>query len=189
MNHLLKMSLLSFLLPVMAMAQDNIVLENQAREKIKTFAESLRSELVMAIQQGGIEQGISICHHRAPEIAAQMSIDGWRLGRTSLKVRNAENTPDSWEKNVLQQFQRRYEKGEDIQSLTASATVSNQISTHFRYMQAIPADGVCLACHGTDLAPSTKKVLEKYYPNDQATGYKINELRGAFSLMKALKKR
>ncbi|GGD52605.1 hypothetical protein GCM10011357_05560 [Lacimicrobium alkaliphilum] len=71
--------------------------------------------------------------------------------------------------------------------MTASATVSTGENNHFRYMQAIPVDGVCLACHGADIASSTKQMLVKYYPHDQATGYKAGELRGAFSLIKELK--
>ena len=40
---------------------------------------------------------------------------------------------------------------------------------------------MCLQCHGSkgiDIAPETLKVIEEKYPNDQATGYTENQLRG-----------
>lgn len=186
MNNLIKLSLLSLLMPVLAIAQDNSELELQAKEKIKTFATSLKSELSKAIQQGGPKQGIRICHHRAPEIAALSSNDGWQLGRTSLRFRNPDNAPDSWEQSILQQFQRRFEDGESLQNMAVSAIVDGQQTKIYRYMQAIAVDSVCLACHGQDIDPATRTVLEKYYPEDQATGFQAGDLRGAFSLTKHL---
>jgi hypothetical protein len=40
---------------------------------------------------------------------------------------------------------------------------------------------MCLQCHGkpgTDLSETTIAKLSQLYPNDKATGYGINELRG-----------
>ncbi|ALS98492.1 Tll0287-like domain-containing protein [Lacimicrobium alkaliphilum] len=186
MNTLIKLSLLPLLLPAVAAAQDNSELEKQAKEKIKAFATNLKSELSKAIQQGGLEQGIRVCHHRAPEIAAQSSNEGWQLGRTSLKLRNPDNAPDSWEQNILQQFQGRFEDGESLQNMAVSAKLDGQQTKIYRYMQAIAVDSVCLACHGQDIAPATRAMLEKYYPEDQATGFQAGDLRGAFSLTKYL---
>lgn len=186
MNKLITLSLLLLLLPGVTVAQDNSELEQQATEKIVIFATNLKSELVAAIQRGGLEEGIRICHHRAPEIAEASSSAGWQLERTSLKLRNPDNAPDNWEQSVLQQFQRRFENGESVQNMTASTTVDNQQEKVYRYMQAIAVDGVCLACHGQNIAPETRIMLEKYYPEDQATGFRAGDLRGAFSLTKRL---
>jgi hypothetical protein len=40
---------------------------------------------------------------------------------------------------------------------------------------------MCLSCHGdlNTISPEVKEVLKKEYPQDRATGYKINDLRGA----------
>lgn len=186
MNNLIKLALLTLLLPAVTVAQDESELQQQAKEKIKTFANNLKSELVAAIQQGGLEEGIRVCHHRAPEIAALSSNDGWHLGRTSLKLRNPDNAPDSWEQSILEQFQRRFENGERVQSMTASAKVDTQQTKAYRYMQAIAVEGVCLACHGQNISPTTHAMIQKYYPQDQATGFQNGDLRGAFSLIKYL---
>jgi hypothetical protein len=42
----------------------------------------------------------------------------------------------------------------------------------------------CLNCHGTPLALDTavKRMLHDLYPNDKATGYVLNDFRGAWKL-------
>ncbi len=44
----------------------------------------------------------------------------------------------------------------------------------------------CTVCHGTQLAPAVQEALAARYPSDQATGYGVGELRGAFTLRKPL---
>ena len=50
----------------------------------------------------------------------------------------------------------------------------------FRFMKAIPAGPVCLACHGTELSPEVSQVLAELYPQDRARGYSPGDIRGAF---------
>ena len=49
-------------------------------------------------------------------------------------------------------------------------------------MMAIEQGQVCMACHGANVAPSVKQSILKHYPSDQATGFELGELRGAFTL-------
>jgi len=43
---------------------------------------------------------------------------------------------------------------------------------------------VCLQCHGepAKLAPGVAEALKELYPDDQATGYSLGDLRGAISI-------
>ena len=55
-------------------------------------------------------------------------------------------------------------------------------------MKAIPtAAEPCLTCHGSSLQPELKAEILRLYPNDQATGFKPGELRGAFTVTQKLK--
>ena len=54
------------------------------------------------------------------------------------------------------------------------------------FMKAIPVQAPCMACHGTDLAPAVSQQLDALYPGDQARGYTLGELRGAFTLKRAV---
>jgi hypothetical protein len=46
----------------------------------------------------------------------------------------------------------------------------------------------CLGCHGTveNIGPDVKTVLNNKYPDDKATGYQMDDLRGAVSIQKTL---
>jgi hypothetical protein len=53
----------------------------------------------------------------------------------------------------------------------------------FRCTKAIPtAAEPCLMCHGSGLDPALKAEIERLYPDDQATGFKAGERRGAFTV-------
>lgn len=56
----------------------------------------------------------------------------------------------------------------------------------YRYMKAIPLGELCANCQGTDIAPDLAAAIRAKYPQDQATGFKVGELRGAFTLSKPL---
>jgi hypothetical protein len=49
-----------------------------------------------------------------------------------------------------------------------------------RYMQAIVLQPMCAMCHGDSLAPEVRATIQENYPDDQATGFAVGELRGAF---------
>jgi hypothetical protein len=49
-----------------------------------------------------------------------------------------------------------------------------------RYMQAIVLQPMCAMCHGDSLAPEVRAAIQENYPDDQATGFAVGELRGAF---------
>jgi hypothetical protein len=49
------------------------------------------------------------------------------------------------------------------------------------YSPIVITNPLCLQCHGipgTDLAPSTVALLQQLYPRDEATGFKLGDLRG-----------
>jgi hypothetical protein len=158
------------------------VLIGQAKQKIKSFATELKAELVGAIKAGGLEAGVAVCHSKAPEIASRLSTDGWTVARTSLRTRNIKNAPDDWESNMLKQFDERFKQGEAASNLSAVLSTEDQ----FRLMKAIPMDQVCLACHGSSISPQLKSTLQKHYPNDTATGFSLEDIRGAFTLEKSV---
>lgn len=160
---------------------------DEARNLVKEFASTLQGELKQALQAGGAVQAVEVCHTRAPEIGAQLSSrSGWEVARTSLKRRNADNAPDAWEREILQQFESRKMAGEAPATLEHAETVSEDGKTVFRYMKAIPTAKVCLACHGGDsVAPEVAGKIASYYPDDLARGYAEGDLRGAFTLMKS----
>lgn len=151
---------------------------------IKEFSGDLKGELVAALEAGGPVSAISMCTAKAPDIAETHSMaTGWRVGRTSLKVRNPANAPDEWEARVLMDFEVRKANGEDPAMIDFAQIVEAAGKKEFRYMKAIPtAEKPCLACHGANLDPEVAAEIDALYPTDEARGYSAGDLRGAFTI-------
>lgn len=185
MKHLLTFGVLAafaILYSNQAAAEEHrLALEVQANTIVKQFAGELKPALKNAIQSGGFEHAIDVCAKKAPAIAKALSEEtGWQVKRVSLKPRNPNAKPNHFEEKVLTSFDARQKLGEPANQLVYS--VKDEDGFHF--MKAIPVEAVCLNCHGTNVSPTVLKAIATHYPNDMATGYSLNEIRGAFSLVK-----
>ncbi|MDJ0806599.1 MAG: DUF3365 domain-containing protein [Gammaproteobacteria bacterium] len=159
----------------------------EARELVQKFFGSLKNELQSALQEGGPITAISICKLKAPRITKEFSsLSGWYVARTSLKLRNPFNAGDDWENKVLAQFESRKAGGEELNEMEYSEEIMIKDKKIFRYMKAIEVMDLCLNCHGENVKPGISRILKQLYPNDQAIGFKIGDLRGAFTLAKSL---
>lgn len=157
----------------------------EARTLVKAFGNDLKSVLKPAIKSGGPVNAINVCNLQAGPIAKKLSEQSeWKVSRTSLKVRNANNTPDAWELKTLEQFEQRKAAGEDIKTMEHSEVISRKGESVYRYMKAIPTGGLCLKCHGSELNNVVSGKLKTLYPDDKAIGFKLGDIRGAFSLQK-----
>lgn len=177
------------ILPVsMAMADDIEQLTQQSREAIKSLGGELKHTLQTAMKAGGPVNSVSSCQSEAPEISNSIFNEkGISVARTSLKYRNPENKPDDWEKQVLMEFEQRQADGEDVQSMEYSELIEHGGDKIFRYMKAIPTTEVCLGCHGSNVAQPLAEKIDSLYPGDKARGYKIGDIRGAFSVIQPVK--
>ena len=175
--------LLILLLSHNAMADEHSDFTQQGKEAIKEFATILKESLVSAMKSGGPIEAINVCNQVAPAIAAQLSQQyGFKIARTSLKVRNSSNMPDAWETDVLHQFEQRKEQGESIKTLFVSEQLTKANNNEMRMMKGIPTGKVCLTCHGSDIKPVIQQRLSELYPNDAAIGFKLGDIRGAFTV-------
>lgn len=168
-------------------SQDKAANVDEAKGIIKAFFGQLKGELEASMKQGGPVNAIQTCQLKAPSIAHEMSVkSGWKVGRTSLKLRNPANAPDAWELAVLQSFEERKSAGEDPQSIAKAEVVEQNGKSVFRFMKAIPTAELCLNCHGSELKPEVAAALDAHYVADKARGYKLGDIRGAFTLSKPL---
>ncbi len=167
-------------------SQNNI---QQARKIVKQYAFTLKHELKSALKEKGTVLAVESCHLKAPDISDNVShSSGWQVRRTSLKVRNLEDAPDKWENTVLQNFEQMNKDGAPFDEMEFSEVVTKKDgSKEFRYMKAIPTKKVCLQCHGSNIKSKVASQLDSLYPFDRAVGFKVNDLRGAFSLSKPIK--
>lgn len=162
-------------------------LRAEAEGLVKNYAAQLRAALGGAIEASGPLGALSVCRDQAPIIAAALSREsGWSIARTSLKPRNAASAPDDYERKVMQDFDARVANGEKAADLVSAEIVEDHGETVFRFVKAIPTAANCLTCHGGDVKPEVKAKIAELYPDDRATGFKLGDMRGAFTLQKRL---
>lgn len=167
-----------------AKADEAADLAAKAREIIQVYSSRLQSALASALAEGGPAKAISVCRTAAPEIASELAEDGWLVRRTSLKVRNPGNAPDAFEERILRNFEERFAEGAPVDTLGYYQLRAAGEQYEFRYVKAIETREMCLACHGAQLAPEVVKALDREYPTDQARGFSVGDIRGAFSLVR-----
>ncbi|MBD3815605.1 MAG: DUF3365 domain-containing protein [Halothiobacillus sp.] len=157
----------------------------KSQAAIKEYATTLKAALQTAMKAGGPMAAIPVCHTQAPQIAAQVGKKyDLEIHRTSLKPRAT--PPQPWEKTVLEQFEVEKDAGKPIGKIVWHKTVEVDGQKELRLMKAIPTGAVCLTCHGTNVAPAVLSKIKSLYPKDEATGYKLGDIRGAFSVTASL---
>jgi len=150
----------------------------EARGLVQQMSGKLKPALMEAMAQGGPESAVEICAEKAPQIAADLSQDGWLVKRVSVKNRNPEAAPDAWERKVLARFETKMLHGASADALV----FAEQTADGYRFAKAQVTESLCLSCHGTNLAPGLEAKIKELYPEDKATGYQLGQIRGMFSL-------
>lgn len=152
----------------------------RASQAADVLSQRLTGELAQAMATGGTVEAVSVCKERAPAIASEIRETlGVEIGRTALRVRNPANAPDAWEADVLHRFEQRHAAGEPWTAI--SEHVSD--GARLRWMRPIPMGEMCSACHGdvSTFSDETRQALRVNYPSDQASGFEVGALRGAFT--------
>lgn len=155
----------------------------ESRQAAAGLGKNLVSTLQQTITSEGPAAAVTFCNLQAPAIAENISAQhAMQVGRTALRVRNQDNLPDAWERRMLQQMQQRLAAGEAASEVEVFAVHNDAGARTGRWMRAIPTQPVCLNCHGSNIAPAVAGAIDEAYPQDQARGFEVGELRGAFTV-------
>jgi hypothetical protein len=169
MNGLFRGTPLLLALTASTGAADPAVERGQA--ELAPFKQQLMAALKAGLAEGP-DQAIEACRVQAPAIAAGLTTDELHLGRTSHRLRNPGNAGPAWATAVLQDY-----LGQDGDWQPRVVELPGQRAG---YVEPIVTQPLCLACHGSDLAPQVAEALRTQYPEDQATGFAAGDLRGVF---------
>lgn len=171
-----------------ANAADKAALVDEGKALMMQLGGTLKGELQAAVKENGPVHAIEICNLRAPAIAENVSNDsGWTVTRSSHKLRNPNNAPDAYTAVVIDEFLARQAAGEKAADMVKAEIVEENGQSVFRMVKAIPTGEACLGCHGGDQVkqPVVDRLAE-LYPQDQARGFSVGEMRGVFTLSKLL---
>jgi hypothetical protein len=145
--------------------------------------QQLVSALQKAIEEKGVPGAIQFCNVQALPILAEVSQKyGVTIRRVSNQFRNPEDQPTEEEKGILEAYEYNAEN-----NLALDPSIQKfENGEVYLYTKAIKIpNGMCLNCHGepgTDISAETQKALAELYPGDKATGHKIGDLRGMWSI-------
>lgn len=159
------------------------------RNDAKDFMESLKSILVKEMQANGIVAAVSVCSDTAQLLTNNYGIKkGIFIKRVSFKYRNENDAPNKIETEALKMFEELKQKGELKETTEFFKTTEENGATSVIYLKPILVQAPCLSCHGPleQIGPDVKQILQTKYPNDKATGYQLDDLRGAVSIKKTL---
>lgn len=156
-----------------------------SKKMIKELGMELGSNLKNAIKSAGFGEAIDVCRSIAPQAAMDIGEKhGAVIRRVSLKLRNKGNAPDKVEMRMLERMETDHAAGRLRSFYTAVETIPGE-GKRLRLMKPIVTRKLCLNCHGqeADLNPEAAAAIRANYPGDEATGYDVNQVRGAFSVI------
>lgn len=142
-----------------------------APEALGPFKRALKQALTEGMAEGPV-QAVGACNVKAPEIAAAHAQAGVRVGRASHRLRNPANAPPDWVAPILQAYL-------DAPADRAPRFVALRDGGS-GYVEPILVQPLCLTCHGKAIAPDVQARIAELYPEDQATGFDVDDLRGVW---------
>jgi hypothetical protein len=157
--------------PAASLATDSGEAKAKAIQAKDALFQRLSGRLAEAMKTSGPAAAIEVCSKDAPEIAAAVGREhGVKIGRTSIKLRNSNNTPPDWMKPL-------------IKDSNLVPQMVDLLDGETGVLLPIMLQAGCVACHGpTEMISDEIKQqqLAKFYPDDDATEFKEGDLRGWF---------
>jgi hypothetical protein len=154
-----------------ALTEEQARMVESAEAQRVALAAMLTQTLVGAIAEGDFVNAIDACKLQAPSLTrdAQRGVEAFSVavGRTSVRLRNPDNTPPDWVSAAMQT--------PDPAGVWVGPDVVGTLTP-------ISTGALCTKCHGgpSDLAPGVAERIAVLYPGDQAVGFAEGDLRGWF---------
>lgn len=167
-------------------AQKEEAIQTEFLQKGEEIANLTQAELLKnvshAMGTGGPVYAIEFCNLQAMHLKDSLSqIHKCEIRRIAIKYRNPLDSPKTEkEKDQLVQYQDDLKNGE---SLKPEVYVFEDRVEY--YKPILINNAACLVCHGKvgeQIAEETLEIIKEKYPNDLATGFALNDFRGAWKI-------
>ena len=150
------------------------------KEVAQATQAALSAQLIETIKNQGPAAAIDYCNAAAYPITDSLATaNKATIRRTSLKFRNPANAPNGAEAAVLNAFAEAKANGDKL------GPKVDMEGDKVHFYAPILLKGVCTNCHGTPgkhIPEAVSERLAALYPDDRATGYQINDLRGMWHI-------
>ena len=140
----------------------------------------LGKNLMGTIQKKGTLEALAFCNEKAYPLTDSMSVVHHAIiKRVSDKPRNQNNLANTKELTYINSFKN------DIKNSKEPEPIVDVLDNKVHVYYPITTNAMCLQCHGKpdqDIKKPTVSKLASLYPQDKATGYAVNEVRGIWSI-------
>lgn len=140
----------------------------------------LGKNLMGTIQKKGTLAALNFCNEQAYPLTDSMSlVYDVTIKRVSDKPRNPNNKANTNELEYIKVFKKVIANKQEPKPIVNES--DNKVHVYY----PISTNSMCLQCHGKpnkDIEPKNLKAITLLYPNDQATHYNINQVRGIWSI-------
>jgi hypothetical protein len=186
--------LITFLILLMACAQNDesrsekmpprpdstLVIEAGKEIVTDTFA-AISNALGTAMTRGGIPHAIEYCNTVALALTDSVSTQyNVEVRRASHKPRNPKNRANDMEMASIEAYMQLISDGAE---LTPRLVFQEKNVIFHAPLRLVTF--TCLSCHGNmedDIREADYAVIKQYYPEDEATGFDLDEIRGIWSV-------
>jgi hypothetical protein len=155
----------------------------EARVAAGELTAKLKALLTEELARGGFDGAIAVCAEVAQESTAEYR-EAFKndIRRVSLRRRNPANEPDDYERAVLETFDSL--PVDERPGAEHWEVISQDGAESLRYLKPLVTQPLCLTCHGDreSMAPAVREALAEDYPDDQATGFEVGDVRGAVTI-------
>lgn len=162
----------SFTETTVTYANDKKNVQEEGMLHIESFMETLKPTLMGLIKSDKTYQtAMGGCTSMAQGMTNDYNAisPNTKIRRTALKYRNEKNKPDATDTIVMERF---------LASKNLKEPLVVEMPNNYRVYKALDMKQPCLACHGENISNDLGKMLEKSYPKDMATNFKLGEFRG-----------
>ena len=139
-------------------------------EAVTPLKTGLKRALTQAVENEGAAEAVTACQAIAPSITRGAASKTAKVGRSSHKLRSPRYAPKPWMEPLLRGYLEAPGQMEPKVVVVDEDTVG--------YVEPIYVQPMCVACHGTEIAPEVRERITELYPDDQATGFQPGDFRG-----------
>ena len=143
----------------------------------KQARQELLRTLIKTVREKGVTGAIEYCNLAAlPMLDSMSKAEDVEISRVSHRPRNPANDANDDESGMITYYMNQQKEQGSM------APVMHEMEDYIYHVSPILLkEMVCLKCHGEkgkDIAAEDYIAISLSYPNDQATGYKRNEIMG-----------
>lgn len=167
--------------PPLTPAQQAAAIERGRAIAAETFG-LLSTNLQNALASGGVSNALPFCSLAASPLTASVATrHGVGVRRVTHAPRNPSARASEVEETVLEGFRAALTSGQ-----TPMPLATNLLPGRATFFAPIVINhALCLNCHGepgNDISADNLAIIRRHYPRDEATGFKMGDLRGAWRI-------